>query len=100
MDPKTTKVNAPHTWHYCLQLGLRGQKYEAWMPDVRFFPFVDGITRSQSAVAPNKHHTVGSMGGTVRWDTYVPSGVKGLNPPHRVRAPPHIGGVPPHLQVG
>ena len=48
------------------------------MPDVRFFPFVDGITRSQSAVAPNKHHTVGSMGGTVRWDTYVPSGVKGL----------------------
>ena len=78
MDPKTTKGNAPHTWHLGLLLGLWGQMYETWMPDVRFFLFFGGKTISQSAVTPIKHHTGGSMGGNVRWEFFVPSGVKGL----------------------
>ena len=48
------------------------------MPDVRFYAFVDGTTVSQSAVTPFKYNTVGSIGGNVRWDLDVPSGVKGL----------------------
>ena len=49
------------------------------MPDVRFYPFVDGTSMSQSVVTPFKHHTVGSMRGNVRWDFDIPVGAKGLN---------------------
>ena len=48
------------------------------MPDVRFYPFVDGTSMSQSVVTPFKHHTVGSMRGNVRWDLNIPVGAKGL----------------------
>ena len=48
------------------------------MPDVRFYPFVDGSSMSQSVVTPFKHHAVGSIRGNVRWDFDIPVGAKGL----------------------
>ena len=49
------------------------------MPDVRFYPFVDGTSMSQSVVNPFKHNTVGSRRGNVRWDLNIPVGAKGLS---------------------